>query len=68
MRMVLISDSSLITVLTFQCTSCFASGVETLLTVKALLKRGKMSSDIALIVDEMYPKQEAQYSGEVTSV
>ena len=48
---VLISDSSLITVLTFPCISCFAGGFEALLAAKALLKHGKISSDIVLIAD-----------------
>ena len=59
---VLISDSSLTTVLTFPCMSCFVRGVEALLAAKALLKHGKLSSDILPIADKMYLMQEAQYS------
>ena len=60
---VLISDSSLITVLTFPCISCFAGGFEALLAAKALLKHGKISSDIVLIADKKDLMEEAQYSG-----
>ena len=45
------------------CISCFAGGVEALIAAKALLKHGKISSDLVLIADEMYLVREAQYSG-----
>ena len=58
-----ISDSSLTIVLTFPCISYCTGEVEALLAAKALLKHGKISSDLVLTADEMYLIQEAHFSG-----